>query len=278
MLCVSRGERSQTVTRGTRLADYSADDERLAGRIVARLFDEGSASNADFLATNISLLDIEIQVSEFLADLEILERIGADSPATVVGDLGPVPIALSELFGKTWPGYPSRRGRGRSWDDTPHIYDLVAKRLYDKDAYRDAKTDIVNIPRDNATEIVRRGMTDFLAVRVAAVKAAPKWYAFLFGQLPVALTRQQFTNGPSILTQGCNFLVETDTRDLRVFRSGVFRISSQYFGYPTSPAIGVLESGTYIFGVDGKQYGNNIQWDRRAVVRLPGPPSVHLNY
>lgn len=77
---------------------------------------------------------------------------------------------------------------------------------------------------------------------------------------------------------GCHFIVRTNSSGLRVFWSGAYFISPNYFGAPTSPVTETLQSGRYIFGVDGKQYGSKIQWDTNAIVSLPGNPSVHLNY
>jgi hypothetical protein len=55
-------------------------------------------------------------------------------------------------------------------------------------------------------------------------------------------------------------------------------LSPNYFSHPTTPTIGVLQSGTYVFGVDGGAYGNQLQWDLRTVVTLPGSRYAHLNY
>ena len=79
-------------------------------------------------------------------------------------------------------------------------------------------------------------------------------------------------------TPGCNFTVSTNSTGLRVFWSGAYRVSPNYFNHPTTPTVSVLQSGTYVFGVDGGAYGNQIQWDLNAVVTLPGNPNVHLNY
>ena len=81
-----------------------------------------------------------------------------------------------------------------------------------------------------------------------------------------------------IPTPGCNFTVTTNSSGLRVLWSGAYRISGNYFSHPTTPTASVLQSGSYIFGVDGGAYGTNAQWDKKAVVTLPGRPSMHLNF
>jgi hypothetical protein len=81
-----------------------------------------------------------------------------------------------------------------------------------------------------------------------------------------------------VAVPGCDFVVSTDTGGLRVLFSGAYRLTGNNFGHPTSPVSRVLQAGDYFFGVDGGPYGHDIQWDLNAIVTLPGPPSVHLNY
>ena len=67
------------------------------------------------------------------------------------------------------------------------------------------------------------------------------------------------------------------TRSAKGRESGCRVTTGQYFGAPTTPAIGTLQSGTYVFGVDGGAY-TSVQWDKTAICTLPGQPSVHLNF
>lgn len=79
-------------------------------------------------------------------------------------------------------------------------------------------------------------------------------------------------------TPGCVFDVHTVSTGLRVHWSGAYRISGNYFGHPTSPTSSTLQSGVYIFGVDGGAY-TSTQWDTATKVTLPGPhTSIKLNY
>ncbi len=133
--------------------------------------------------------------------------------------------------------------------------------------------------REEARETFIRRATDFLARRIAFVRAlrdqrGPQtlWLGLSF------LRFRQLTRGPQITTPGCTFTVSSNSSGLRVFWSGAYYVKPHYFNHPTSPTSSVLQSGTYIFGVDGGAYGSNIQWDLNAVVSLPGSPFVHLNY
>jgi hypothetical protein len=113
----------------------------------------------------------------------------------------------------------------------------------------------------------------FLATRIAAIHE--------FGDKFRNASLQMLHRAGSarrVATAGCNFTVSSNTEGLRVFWSGAYRLSGNYFGSPTTPVTSVMQSGTYVFGVDGGAYGSAIQWDRSAVAVLPGTPSVHLNY
>lgn len=82
----------------------------------------------------------------------------------------------------------------------------------------------------------------------------------------------------SSTTPGCTFSVNAISSGLRVHWSGAYRISGNYFSHPTSPASSVLQSGVYIFGVDGGAY-TSPRWDTCTKVTLPGPhTSIMLNY
>jgi hypothetical protein len=83
--------------------------------------------------------------------------------------------------------------------------------------------------------------------------------------------RQQQTTTP-----GCNCEVRTRQADLRVHWSGAYFLSPNLFGAPTSPVSNVLQSGVYIFGVDGGTY-RDIVWDVTKVV-LPGASRIELNW
>jgi hypothetical protein len=128
------------------------------------------------------------------------------------------------------------------------------------------------IDREEAADTFRRRSIGFLLSRIAGVRS-------LAEEASPSIRLPQLLGGPPIITPGCHFNVTTNSNGLRVFWSGSSYISPTYFGHPTSPATSILQSGSYVFGVDGCAYGSNIQCDTNATVSLPGPKtSIHLNY
>jgi hypothetical protein len=85
--------------------------------------------------------------------------------------------------------------------------------------------------------------------------------------------------GPPTQVSGCRFSVHTNSPGLSAYWSGAYYISPNNLGGPTTPAVGVIQAGTYVFGINGGAYGNKtVQWDTNKVCSLPGVPSVHLQY
>jgi hypothetical protein len=78
-----------------------------------------------------------------------------------------------------------------------------------------------------------------------------------------------------IPVNSCLFTVTTKTPGLTVYWSGAYYISTaNVFGGLSTPTHAPLTSGNYIFGADGLQYGNTVQWNHR-VVSLPGTATSH---
>jgi hypothetical protein len=134
------------------------------------------------------------------------------------------------------------------------------------------------IDRGEATASFARRAMDFLAGRVAAVR---NWRNGGY-QRPwpgaTVLNLRPLMTAPPAPVPGCHFTVSTLSNGLRVFWSGAYFISPNNFNSPTTPTTSVLQTGNYIFGVDGGAYGNTIQWDQNLVVSLPGTPYAHLNF
>lgn len=245
------------------MVEYSADDEYSARNTVEMLLsDERKAIELD---NELSIFDIEKDAAEFRADLDILSIVGADVPALRIGDDGSVPVSLSSLG--LWP---SLRSRGLFW-----------RHRYFRELLYYLREDIgslgeVTISREEARSSFLRRATSFLASRIAGIRM------FRHGETgflpPTTLNILQRSGGARITTPGCAFSVSSNSSGLRVFWSGAYYISPNYFGHPTSPTVSVLQSGTYIFGVDGGAYSDIVQWDTSAVCSLPGKPFVHLNY
>ena len=160
----------------------------------------------------------------------------------------PVTIAISEIL-------PDRGGlsldspRYRSW-----FFERIAR-------FRSDFLD-VRVARETMRHLAAR----FIASRIAGIRE--------IGEHSTTAVRLQL-NGQ--VTPGCHFSVRTNSPGLRVHWSGAYRISRNYFSHPTSPAQSVLQSGVYVFGVDGGAY-TSVQWDKSKVT-LPGPQtSIQLNY
>jgi hypothetical protein len=226
------------------------------------------------LEPELVVSDIEADAYELEAELELLEKVGVDVPALPLGDVA-VPVALRAIAGASWPGDPLERplapGQRQFDPGTAASLRLLIER-------GELTTEYGTMSRREARFTFFWGARQSLARRIAAVRRLARgdilqWQGF------APLTMPQRAGGPAVSTAGCTVGVSTNSSGLRVFWSGAYFIVPTYFGAPTTPASGVLLSGTYVFGVDGGSYGKDIQWDKNAVLKLPGSmPYVHLNY
>jgi len=258
------------------MADYSEAEASDARRIVERLLD--SERGTPELEGALVVSDIEADAAEFADELQLFEEVGVDAPAVRFAGEELVPVALSLLGGPSWPGYPLMGlSSSRGWRGHPFFrewaYLYFRSLAEERGRFRGFET----IPREQARATFLRRATDFLATRIAAVhdltgRQARRWSGMSF------LNVLQRAGGPRVSTPGCHFTVSTNSSGLRVFWSGAYRVSANYFSHPTTPTLGVLQSGNFVFGVDGGAYGNQIQWDLNAVVTLPGSPHAHLNF
>ncbi len=257
------------------MAEYSDSDAQYARQIVDQLLSEERA-RLD-IDNNLVVYDLQRDAADFSNDLELLEEIGADVPAIQVAGGYLVPMSLSSFAGPQWFGYPGGPSLWSSrWRHHPFhyewVYDLFRSLRKDDSSFDGNNT----MSREEARSTFTVRATDFLATRVASVRAFSDREQKQ--SPPPMLNLLQQTGGARVTTPGCNFSISTNSPGLRVFWSGAYRISPNYFSHPTTPITGVLQSGTYVFGVDGGAYGNEIQWDENAVVSLPGNPQAHLNY
>jgi hypothetical protein len=255
------------------MAEYSDNDAKYARQIVDQLLSE-ERIKLD-IENNIVVSDLQRDAADFSSDLELLDEIGADVPAIQVAGEYLVPMSLSSFAGQQWFGYPGGPFLGsRRWRHHPFFhewaYDLLRSLRKDDGSLGGINT----MSREEARSTFAVRATDFLATRIAAVRA----FSRREQSTSSLLSLLQQTGGSRVSTPGCNFSISTNSPGLRVFWSGAYRISSNYFSHPTTPITSVLQSGTYVFGVDGGAYGSDIQWDTSAVVSLPGTPQAHLNY
>jgi len=258
------------------MAEYSDSEAREARRIVDRLLapEEGAPDFEGALVVS----DIESDAAEFAGELQVLEELGLDVPAVPVGKEELVPVALSLIAGSPWPFSPVAWGAPRRpWRDSPFFYVWADYYLSSLVKDRARTLGFETLSREEARATFVRRATDFLASRMAAVHEFEGPQSRRWANISL-LNVLQRAGGRRVSTPGCHFTVSTNSNGLRVFWSGAYRVSPNYFSHPTTPTLGVLQSGTYVFGVDGGAYGNQIQWDLDAVVTLPGSPHAHLNY
>lgn len=257
------------------MAEYSRDDAQHARRIVDRLLgDERVGLDID---KDIVVYDLQRDAADFSSDLALLEDIGADVPAIRIAGEYLVPMSLSSFAGPQWFGYPGAPTFGsRNWRRHPFLYEWAHDLFRSLRRSDNSLNSIETICREDARSTFAIRASDFLATRIAAVRAFSSRKQEQSATSPLNILQKM--GGARVITPGCNFSITTDSPGLRVFWSGAYRISQNYFGHPTTPTASVLQSGTYVFGVDGGAYGNTIQWDTSAVVSLPGLPQAHLNY
>ena len=261
------------------MAEYTRQDAEYARRVIDRLM--SNESEGLDLRPDLAISDVETDVSAFQTELDFLSEIGADVPALVIGDTKvPVSLGLAMTGRADQPfSVPPFFLKSRRWRQSPFLYDWAYdffRSLRDKRPLEG----FAMIDRDEARTTFITRATDFVATRFNAVRRFrddghnSPWR----GQGTSMLNMWQRLGGARVGTPGCNFTVSTNSNGLRVFWSGAYYVSPNNFNHPTSPTSSVLQSGTYVFGVDGGAYGSVIQWDSSAVVSLPGLPHVHLNF
>lgn len=256
------------------MAAYSDDDE--ARRIVEGFLKPGRRTPD--LPDGLAASDLETDALGFSDDLAILDYLNLPVPAFALREGEPVPVALSILAEDALPALSRPvAGTERSLLLTHYLRRLGPGYLRKLLKHRMRVLGCESVSPDRARQSFTHRATEFLAIRMAAVRDYRRSSESKAERRPV-LQMFQRIGGKRIPTPGCNFTVNTDSPGLRVFWSGAYRVSHNYFGHPTWPVISVLQSGTYVFGVDGGAYGRNIQWDLNTVVTLPGVPAVHLNY
>jgi hypothetical protein len=259
------------------MADYSPEDASRAELIVSQLLQAEADPEREgrvelqVQPENLVLFDVQSIIRQFTADTRLLTYFGADVPALeFVGQSVPVSLnyALGQFAGLVWwsPPFTSVPVWRIDQNYRDYLY-FTLTRLRVEPGF----LEFAWLKLEEAQNVFRTRTIDFVATRIAGLR--------YFSEIPTFLQLPRLFGGSPTPTPGCNFTVTTNTNGLRVFWSGASYIVPSYFSHPTSPASSVLQSGNYVFGVDGGAYGNNIQWDRNAAITLPGSKTqVHLNY
>ena len=250
------------------MAEYNQDDIQYSSEIVNALMEEDQPKLE--LRPSLVISDLEANSIEFKRDLDFLSAINQQVLALRLGDGDMVPVALSYFIYP--PQYSNFRFFIRPQRVSAFIFEDI---IYQYENFIKSLDDgpFTALSSERAKDIFKQKGTEFLATRVAGLRDQDS----TFDSNGPRLNLPPRIGQPSISTPGCIFKVSTNTTGLRVHWSGAYWIQANYFGHPTTPASSTLQSGTYIFGVDGGAY-NSIQWDTRTVVKLPGNPTVHLNY
>lgn len=256
------------------MADYPDEFIRQAQRTVGTLLESGEEAIAD-IEGEVPISDLETHASQFRAELEFARDIGLEIvPALSIGGQR-IPMSLALAFDV--PGlYPGLGWFSQAWP-APWKYEFGygIGEVLRRDLRSRSEDEI--LPVDKARGAFLQRAATFLATRIAAVRNYESGSPDTTQSTPL-LNIAKRRRGPRISTPGCNFSVSTTSSGLRVFWSGAYWINSNYFSSPTTPVSSVLQSGIYVFGVDGGAYGSQLQWDRSAVVTLPGTSHVHLNF
>jgi hypothetical protein len=264
------------------MADYTPEDfsqaEELLHVIQYPIWRHGGPLD---LPPAVSIVDIQRDLNEFEYDYQLATEGGTLLPAVTLGDGASVPVALSAIGLSPLPREafvtPRRLTRTSEFEATVTLAEVFSARerreLGGYPSLEPSTPDLGTlpyhlIPLDIARETFFSRVHEFLAQRISAARTPHE----------ASLRMQAQSGGRSTSVPGCTFSVSSRSPGLRVFWSGAYFISPNYFSQPTSPATSVLQAGTYVFGVDGGAYGNQIQWDLNAVCTLPGAPSVSLIY
>jgi hypothetical protein len=258
------------------MAEYSREDAAYATRIVERLVNrEGEGLE---LEQNLVVSDVESDANTFSDELSLLEEFDANVPAVqIAGETVPISLATALGGSEKWPLFPFGIGKGRRWRGHPFFHEAMYDYLRPILGREGKLEGFMSMGRQEARSTFLRRATDFVATRVAAIRGFRDGQSGQPWNRP-SLYLRQLLSGTPVSTPGCNFTVSTNSNGLRVFWSGAYYVTPNNFNHPTTPTSSVLQSGTYIFGVDGGAYGNNLQWDLNLVVTLPGQPYAHLNF
>jgi hypothetical protein len=248
------------------MADYTQDDLKIGDRLVSDLL---TGIRVTDLEDGITIADVEYDAVLFLVEVEAFQRLGRSLPAMAVADGPPVPVSLSAI---NWP--PGQGSFARPLT-TPRVALSREYRNRIRILLLEAGPVFRGLPRLSPLEARANFLTragEFLATRLSALSSGMPGPPLPPRSVP------RYLGGPPTTVAGCHFSVNTKTSGLTAHWSGAYYIAPNYLGAPTTPAVGVLRAGTYVFGVSGGTYGSGVRWDKSAICTLPGVPSVYLHF
>jgi hypothetical protein len=248
--------------------EYSEEEAHYAQNIAASLLRDGADAARD-LEPGFSIEDVESDAGQFNDDLDSLEEIGQEMPALKVAEGPPVPMSLSLFFPQGFWLTSHRLPRFLRYEFWRDLREVGSRYPEDRVTY---------LEPSQARENFQFRVVDFLANRLAAVRRERGKEPGDRRPTDCYLHLPQYRGGPSTSIPGCAFSVLTQSSGLSAYWSGAYYVKKNYHGAPTSPAIAPLQAGTYIFGVNGGAYGDDIRWDHNKICTLPGSPSVQLPF
>ena len=232
----------------------------------------------------LTVADVQDDTHQLRNQFRFLEESGLLAPLVRIGNRREVPVSLRTLAGARFPeGTFDFRGREGSYRYAPWPFvqeewaSLARELLRSAARTEDDAGPIVRLAEpEEARYSFTEAATDFVAQRIGALRRlrtdlSGRWRSVAF------LAAQRHSESAPSKAPGCTFQVTTNSPGLRVHWSGAYCLNGKYFGGPTTPADGVMLSGSFVFGVDGGAYTQPV-WDRVAVVVLPGQASLHLNF
>jgi len=263
------------------MPEFTKDDFYRAREIAEKLRQDWRRGDRDprpfegDLEDGISIADVQVHADQFYDELETLAYLDIEYPGVHIDSGNPVPVSVTEALPKffsdafflrrdllRYVGFPDRERLSQELQRGMRRFGEGVRWLS---------------PTEADDSFIAR-VTDFLACRLFGKRVLADDEP-LRGCPPTAtFTMQKFVGGPLTQVNGCHFSVHTKSSQLDAYWSGAYLVTPNYHGRPTSPAIGPLQAGTYIFGVNGGAYGSQVKWDHNKVCTLPGVPSVFLSY
>jgi hypothetical protein len=223
-----------------------------ASSIFAKLLDRQRIADpeADAPAVRDGLYvgDIQEEARQFWNDAELVEGLGSRFPAIRFNDAITVPIAFSPIS-----PFPFRDIAS----PLPRFYHDLAYRFLRE--WEETRSDWkVTLDVGEAVETFRSGVVNFLATRIASVD---RFFGQDVGYTGVPLVPLMLPPPPPrwfsqarIRTVGFTVTVHSNNPGLRIHVSASFRVNWRFFGAPSTPTVGTLTGGIYLFAADGGPY------------------------
>jgi hypothetical protein len=212
-------------------------------------------------AEGVPISDVVANVSQMAMEFATARRWDGEIACLKLDDGGLAPISLAEFFAGPSSSFYGSEDWVELWDKyfggpfPPHrFWREILKR-----SGRQEEGIVVTDVRE-AEGGIQRSLSDFLSYRFAGMKRWAEWIQEIGTHrpgIPRWLFRRKGSTGnpppPPAVSPGGGLRVRVScsTRGLRIHVSPAYFISWVYFGSPTSPVVGYVLPGRYIFAGDG---------------------------